>query len=63
MEIDMTSNDRTPFYFRAYISSSEERKFIDKELNRLIVLDINEYDKSAFVSPMMLIKKRADVMF
>ena len=56
VEIDVI--DESPFFIRPYHVKEEDKKILDKEMNRLCYLGIPKEGFSAYCSPVMLISRK-----
>ena len=56
VEIDVT--DKSPFFIRQYHIREEDMEFIDKEMKQLCYMGILKKAFSAYLNPVMLIKKK-----
>ena len=58
-EVDIQLTDTSPFFIRPYPIAEEQKKIIDRELNKLVKLGILQKGvNSAYSSPVMLVSKK-----
>ena len=58
IEIDIDIMDRTPFFIRPYHVKEEDKRILDKEVERLCYLGILKEGFSAYSSPVILISRK-----
>ena len=58
VEIDIDVMDKTPFFIRPYQVREEDKRVLDKEMERLCYFRILKEGFSAYSSPVMLISRK-----
>ena len=57
-EVDFELTDRSPFYIRPYFISQTQKEHVDREVKKLVQLGVLSPERSAYTSPLMLVKNR-----
>ena len=58
IEVEIDVADKSPFFIRPYHVKEEDKAFIDKEMKWLCYMGILKGGFSAYLSPVMLIKRK-----
>ena len=59
IEVEIDVIDKTPFFIRPFHAKKEDKVILDKEMKRLCYLGILKEGFSAYLSPLMLISRKA----